>query len=130
MQELLQVTVFGVLTVILTTLLKKHNGELALLLTLAGCVILAIVVIKTAKPVVSFLTTLRQTAGIERELMTPLLKTVAIGLLTQVGGTVCADAGETSIARLIELCGSILAVYVSLPLLEAVLQMLETMGGG
>ncbi len=130
MQEFLQVAVIGVITVLLTSLLKKRSGELALLLTLTACIVVALILVKMTQPVLDFLSKLRDLAGVDNELMIPMLKTIGIGLLTQICANVCADAGESSIAKLIELCGGILAVYVALPLLEAVIQMIETMGGG
>ena len=130
MQEFLQVAVIGIITVLLTSLLKKRSGELALLLTLTACVVVALILVKMTQPVLDFLSKLRDLAGLDNELMIPMLKTIGIGLLTQICANICADAGESSIAKLIELCGGILAVYVALPLLEAVIQMIETMGGG
>ena len=81
-----------------------------------------------AEPVVDFLKKLRNISGLDEALMQPLLKTVGIGLLTQISANVCADAGENAIAKLIEVCGGVLALYVSIPLLEAVLQMMEGLG--
>lgn len=130
MQEFLQVSVIGVITVIFAVLLKKNSAELALLLTIGACVLMGIMILQMAEPVLSFLSKLRGLAGLDTALMTPLLKTVGIGLLTQLSASVCADAGENAIAKLIELCGGILAIYVALPLLEAVIEMIQTMSGG
>lgn len=129
-ERFLQVAVIGVITVLLSTLLKKKNGESALLLTLAACAVIALLAIKMAEPVLDFLQKLREIADLDTALMTPLVKSVGIGLLTQICGGICDDAGESAIAKLVELCGGILAVYVSLPLLEALLETVETMGGG
>ena len=130
MQELIQVSVIGVVTVVFAALLKKNSRELALLLTIAACVLMGILIVRMVEPVLSFLAKLRNLAGVDAELMTPLLKTVGIGLLTQLSASVCTDAGESAIAKLIELCGSILAIYAALPLLEAVIDMIQRMGGG
>lgn len=122
--------VIGLITVVFTTLLKKHSGEMALVLTVAACAVMGLLILKLTEPVVSFLTQLRSLAGMDAALMTPLLKTVGIGLLTQLATAVCTDAGESAIARLIELCGGVLAIYVALPLLEAVIDMIQNMSGG
>ena len=124
MDTLLQVAGLGLIAVLLGLVLKKGNGVLALLLTLAAC---AAMTVSLAEPVVSFLSELRQLAGLEPALLQPLLRTVGIGLLTQLTASVCADAGESTVARLIELCGSVLGIYTALPLLEAVLSLLRTM---
>lgn len=126
----MQVAVIGVITVLLSTLLKKKNGESALLLTLAACAVIGLLLTKMAQPVLEFLQKLRELANLDTALMTPLLESVGIGLLTQICAGICEDAGEGAIAKLVELCGGILAVYVSLPLLEALLKTVETMGGG
>ncbi len=34
---------------------------------------------------------LRNLAGLDKALMTPMLKTIGIGILTQISATVCAD---------------------------------------
>ena len=126
-QSLLQVAGLGLIAVLLGLVLKKGNGVLALLLTLAACAAMTVSIVRLAEPVVSFLSELRQLAGLEPALLQPLLRTVGIGLLTQLTASVCADAGESTVARLIELCGSVLGIYTALPLLEAVLSLLRTM---
>ena len=123
MDTLLQVAGLGLIAVLLGLVLKKGNGVLAL----AACAAMTVSIVRLAEPVVSFLSELRQLAGLEPALLQPLLRTVGIGLLTQLTASVCADAGESTVARLIELCGSVLGIYTALPLLEAVLSLLRTM---
>ena len=90
----------------------------------------ALAALKLVEPVVSFLSKLQDLAGLDDALLTPLLKSVGIGIVTQICAAFCADAGESALARLIELCGGILAIYIALPLLEAVIDMIRTMTGG
>lgn len=130
MELFLQAAAIAVITVVLTSLLKKTNRELALLLTLAACILIGLFFMRLAEPIVDFLSKLRNLAGLDKTLMTPMLKTIGIGFLTQISATVCADAGENAIAKLVEICGGVLALYVALPLLEAVLDMVEQMSGG
>ena len=113
-----------------TGLVKKSGGDdfsAVFGRTLAACAAMTVSIVRLAEPVVSFLSELRQLAGLEPALLQPLLRTVGIGLLTQLTASVCADAGESTVARLIELCGSVLGIYTALPLLEAVLSLLRTM---
>ena len=130
MQEFLQVAVIGVVTVVFSALLKRNSGELAILLTIGACVLMGVLIVRMTEPVLTFLGKLRNLAGLDTELMTPLLKTVGIGLLTQLAASVCTDAGESAIAKLIELCGGVLAIYLALPLLEAVIDLIQSMSGG
>lgn len=126
----MKATVIGIVTVLLAAMLRKYSKELGILLTLAACVLLGLLLVQFAQPLVDFLAKLRNIAGLDKSVTEPILKTIGIGLITQIGATVCADAGENAIAKLIEVCGGVLALYVSLPLLEAVLSMIDTISGG
>ena len=130
MTQFIQAAVIGVMAVIMASLLKKTSRELALLLSIAACILISLILLQLAKPVVEFFSKLRELAQLDKALMTPMLKTIGIGLLTQLCATVCSDAGETAVANLIELCGGILALYVALPLLEAVIDMVQSISGG
>ncbi len=130
METFLSAAVIALLTVVLTALLKKQSREMAILLSLGACVLIGVLLLQLAAPVVEFLGKLRNLAGLDKTLMAPMLKTLGIGLITQICATVCVDAGESAIGNLVEICGGILALYVALPLLEAVIEMVETMAGG
>ena len=60
MDTLLQVAGLGLIAVLLGLVLKKGNGVLALLLTLAACAAMTVSIVRLAEPVVSFLSELRQ----------------------------------------------------------------------
>lgn len=129
MQTFLHATVIGLMAVVFVTLLKKRDGELAVVLSVAACAVIGVIVFELAEPLITFLEKLRNLSGMDKELMEPVLKVLGIGLLTQVSASVCTDAGQSAIAKLIEVSGGLLSVYVALPLLEAVLELLESMGG-
>lgn len=125
----MKIAVIGVSAVIFATVLKKSSGELAILLTLAACAVMALTALSLMEPILSFFTKLRGFAGLDSELLAPVLKAIGIGLLSQLCADVCLDAGESAVAKLIGSCATILSLYVCLPLLEAVLEMIQTMGG-
>lgn len=130
MQSFLQAAVIGLLTVVFANMLRKNNQELAIVLTLAACAVVGVMIFHLAEPLITFLEKLRNMTGLDKDLMSPMLKVLGIGLLTQISATICSDAGENAVAKLIETCGGILSLYIAIPLLEAVLEMMESMGGG
>lgn len=130
MDIMLQICGLGILTAVLALVLKRDNAVLGTLLSGACCIMLGIVAVQILQPVIEFLRTLQQTAGLNENLMAPLMKTVGIGILTQIATAICQDAGQAAVAKMVELCGSILALYLSLPLLTAVLSLLNQMTGG
>lgn len=130
MEIFLHSAVIALLSVVFAALLKKGNQELGLLLSLGACVLIGGFVLQLAEPVVDFLGKLRSLAGLDMVLMTPLLKSIGMGILAQICSCICKDGGESALAGLIELCGTLLALYLSLPLLEAVIETVERVSGG
>ena len=130
MDTLTKIAVLGVSAAIAATALKKQAGESAMLLSITACILIAVLLLQTVAPILEFVQELRGLTGLDSTLMTPVLKAVGIGFLTQIASNVCADAGQGAIAKLVELSGSVLALYVSLPLFRAVIQMIQTVGGG
>ena len=82
------------------------------------------------QPVAELLARLRRAGNLDGDMVAILLKTAGVALLTEVGDTVCADAGEGSLGKMIRVCGGAAALYLALPLLTAVLDLLEQMIGG
>ena len=115
---------------VLALLIRKKSPEFAFCAVTTCCAVCLLAAAELIAPVLSFLGTLQKLAGLDDAVMAPLLKTVGIGLLTQAACAFCQDAGQSSLAKTVELCGTFLAVYVSLPLAEAVLELLRKLIGG
>ncbi len=130
MDTLAKIAILGVSAAVAATVIRKQAGESAMLLSIAACILIALMLLQIVEPILDFAQQLRALTGLDSALMTPMLKAVGISFLTQIASNVCADAGQGAIAKLVELSGSVLALYVSLPLFRAVIQMIQTMGGG
>ena len=125
----MRLSVVGVTAAVLCAVLRKSTPELAVLLALAagaGILFLAADALGGALDVLVELTAL---AGVEDELLRPVVKVVAISLLTRITAEVCRSAGEGGIAAFVETGGTVLALGVSLPLIRAVVVLMgELMG--
>ncbi len=128
-QELLRVMIIGLLAVIFTVVLKKHCGEISILLGLSAGILIGIFFLEALKPVIAFVEDLRELSGLDAELLEPVLKCLGIGFLSQIAVNVCNDSGQTAIGKMIEISGSVLCMYISIPLFRSVLSLLGSMGG-
>ncbi len=126
-RELLQVMVIGILAVIFITVLKKHSPELSVLLTLVAILIIGVFFLKLFQPILSFAEELRQLSGLDPGLLDPVFKSLGIGMLSQISVNACSDAGQTGIGKMIQVCGCVMCLYVSLPLFRGILSLI---GGG
>ena len=130
MDAVFQTAALAVVTAVLCVVIRQSSKPLALLLTLAACVGIFLLGLKFLAPIRTVAQQLQRLSGLSDAVTGPLWKVVGIGLLTQTAAGLCTDAGESALARTVELSGSLLALYAALPLLSSVLTLLEQLLGG
>ena len=121
----LKLSALALAAALLCLTLKKQSPELALALSLCALALGAGVILSALKPVLNLAASLARRAELEEGLTAPLWKCMGLGLLTELTASVCADAGQNALAKLIELGGGILCLAAALPLLQAVLALIE-----
>ena len=57
-------------------------------------------------------------------MLEPVVKTVALSILTKLTVEICRSAGESGVAAFVETAGAVLALLVALPLVRAVAQLI------
>jgi len=114
----------GVTAVVLSAVLKKNTPELALLLALAAGLWMLLLVADGLGAVVALMEELAGQAGLSEVLLEPVVKTVALSVLTKLTVEICRSAGEGGVASFVETAGTVLALLVALPLVRAVAQLM------
>jgi len=124
MEAMAKLTAVGVTAVVLSAVLKKNTPELALLLALAAGLWMLSLVAGGLGAVVELMKELARQAGLSEALLEPVVKTVALSILTKLTVELCRSAGESGVAAFVETAGSVLALLVALPLVRAVAQLM------
>ena len=70
---------------------------------------------------------LSERSGISSVLLTPVIKCVGIALVTELGAQICKDASQGAAAAFVELCGTLCALYVALPLINSLVTVVEAL---
>lgn len=109
---------------ILTLVVGRQSKDLSLLLSLAVCVLLCLGAMEFLEPVTEFLAELRKLGELDSEAVSILLKCAGIGMLSELAGLLCADAGEGAMGKALQLCSNAAILWLSLPLLRQVLTMI------
>lgn len=104
--------------------LRRGAPEFSMLVALSagGCILLMLM--GAIQTVLLEAERLAQLARLEDRLLEPVLKTVALSVLTKITAELCRGAGEQGVAAFVETAGTILALAVALPLAEGVLDMM------
>ena len=126
MDLMVKVAAGAITAAVLGVVLRKNTPELALLLALAAGLWMVALVADGLGAVVALMEELTSLAGLSEELLEPVVKTVALSILTRLTAEVCKSAGEGGVAAFVETAGTVLALVVALPLVRAgVLMMTE-----
>ena len=108
-------------------LLKKYAPELSLLLALSVGLVAALLCTRLFGEIAATVRMLTENAALDPTAVAPVLKCVGIGLVTELAGELCRDAGESTLAAFTELCGSLCALYATLPLLRSLLSVIDAL---
>ena len=125
----MRLSAVGVTAAVLCAVLRKNTPELALLLGLAAGAGMLFLVADALSGAMEVLEELSALTGVEDELLRPVVKVVALSLLTRITAEVCRSTGEGGIAAFVEAGGTVLALGVSLPLVRAVVTLMGEMLG-
>lgn len=110
---------------VLALTVRNMSGQFAALVALAAVVAVSVLALEFLKPVLAFAETLQDTAKLGQGVISPVMKTLAIGFVTETGKNLCEDAGEKTLGGVLQIAGGLGAFYVMLPLMQSVLELLE-----
>ena len=124
MEVMAKLAAVGVTAVVLSAVLKKNTPELALLLVLAAGLWRLTLAAGGLGAAAALMEELAQQAGLSEALLEPVVKTVALSILTKLTVELCRSAGEGGVAAFVETAGAVLALLAALPLVRAVAQLM------
>lgn len=110
---------------ILASLLRRTAPELGLILAIAAVLTGAALLLRAANDIAALGDELTALTGLSPTLFTPLVKVTAIALVVRVGSALCADAGQSALARVMEAAGAFCAMGCAVPLLRSVLELIR-----
>lgn len=101
--------------------LGRQSRDMSLLLTLAVCVLVCLGALEFLEPVTALLRELRQLGELDSEAVSILLKAAGIGLLSELAGLLCADAGENALGKVLQILSNAAILWLSLPLFRQII---------
>lgn len=126
MEELIRITFVCVVVSILAVFFRNERPEIALLLAIAACFGITMAASESVRDILAAVDQMIAWSGIGGDIFTPLIKIVGIGLISRVGTELCRDAGQGAMASLVEIGATVAALWLSLPLIRAVWEILRS----
>lgn len=125
MELIVRIGAAAVLGAVTALLLRRSNPELGVPLAAAVCAFAFFAAGAALRPVLEVLESARSLSGLGGAYFLPVTKCVAIGLIARAAADLCRDAGQGAMAGAVEVGGTAAALYVSLPLLQTLLELLQ-----
>ena len=122
MELLLQITALCLTGCVLSLLLKKEVPALQLLLVVGIAVVLLLSMAQTAGDMQELLVTFSEECGIASDYLLLILKCMAVATVVRIGGDLCRDAGQSALASLIEITGTLSAALLAVPLIKVLIK--------
>lgn len=120
--DIIKIITVGLATAIACVLLKQTKPEIAVVVGLAGSVVILIMMLSGLAGIVGTIRSIAARTGIQSEILTAILKIVGIGYLTEIGAGICKDAGSSSTADIVSLGGKIVILVVAIPIIEGLVE--------
>lgn len=111
------------LAMVLILMLRRQ--EIGILLGVLVCAMVALAAVEYLQPVKELLDTLEEMGGLDGDMIAILMKTVGIGLLTEIAAMVCNDSGNGSLGKALQLLGTAVILWMSIPLFTALLDLIR-----
>ena len=120
----------GVLVaVVLGLALEKQGKDFSLLLTMAVCAMAAGAAFVYLEPVLDFLWELEALSELQDDMLGILLKCVGIGLVAELATMICSDSGNASMGKQLQMLGSSVILYLSVPVFRSLLTLIQDILG-
>ncbi|NLK39195.1 MAG: stage III sporulation protein AD [Clostridiales bacterium] len=113
---------FAILCVMLILLLRQQRSEYALLVGLAGGIMLIGYALSAYLPVLKYMTDLMNESALAPYAET-LFKAIGVGFVVQTSAELCRDTGENSMATKLELAGKAEVLIICLPLIKEIVDL-------
>lgn len=119
--DIVKVVAVGLITLVATIIVKQVKPEIAILITLAGSIVLIMFVVQMLQGAFGNFMNIFNKTGVNNSLFIPVFKILGIGYLCEFGANLCVDGGCSSIADKILFCGKIAILIIAIPIINSVI---------
>ncbi|MBQ3045845.1 MAG: hypothetical protein IJO03_04095 [Clostridia bacterium] len=121
--DIVKISFFGIITAMLYALIRHLKPEIAPLVAIGGAAAVLVMLAENLLDVSGSVDDMMKLAGIEKENVSVLMKSLGICVVTQFAADICYDNSCSSMAAAVELAGRIGAIALAMPMLKAVAEL-------
>ena len=124
MVEILKIIGLALITTISVIILKQQKPEIAVIVGVAGSVLIFFYLVDMISNVFGLFETVVSKTNIDSELFIVLIKIVGIVYITEFSANICSDSGNSAIASKIILAGKLTIFLLSVPIIISLIELI------
>lgn len=117
------------ISVVLWLTLSNFNKSFAMLLSAAVCCGIMVYAYTYLEPVIQYFKELHHRSGWNSDAAQIVIKSTGIGMIAELSAMVCADSGNSAMAKAIRTVSAAAIMWLSLPMFQALLDLIDSMIG-
>ena len=126
MELILKAAALALTAALIGIVLRRTNPEMTLVLSICTVVLIMGAALGFAKSFTELAQTVQRIFGVSETLIKPVIKCVAVAIITKLTSDLCKDSSQAAAASAVELAGTVCAMCIIMPLL---MSMLTAIGG-
>ena len=114
-----------ILAVILCSAVGRTEKDIAVVLSVTVCCMVAVTVVRYLSESVEFIWELYNSSMQSNLFLETLLKITGVAILSEVISLLCADSGNTSLGKIMQHLGNSMILVLSIPIFETFFSMVQ-----
>lgn len=123
---MIKIAVIGIAAIILAIIFKKGKEEYSLYISIAACVLILIWGIGKLEVILDAIEKLQGYIKLNKAYVGILIKIIGITYVTEITSSLCKDSGYQAVGDQIELVGKLTILAISMPILLAILDTINS----
>ncbi len=124
--EIMKIAAIAIGGVIMAAIVKNFKPELSLYVVLATVIVIFLMALDKLTSVFQFLSSVYGEMTYGKDFFPIVIKVLVVAYLADFTSQLCKDAGEGAIGSKVELAGKIVIFYLSMPILLAILDLINS----
>lgn len=125
--DIFRIAAIGICGVVIASMVKGYKPEFAIYVVIATVMVIFIIVIYKLTAVFEFLGEIYDQISYGKNFFPIILKVLAVAYIADFTAQICKDSGETAIAGKVELAGKVMIFYLAVPVMVAVMDLINKM---
>jgi stage III sporulation protein AD len=124
--SMIRIGVIGIIAIILAIIFKKGKEEYSLYISIGACILILLWGIGKLEVILDSIERLQGYIQMNKAYVGILIKIIGITYITEISSSLCKDSGYQAIGEQIELVGKLTILAISMPIMLAILDTINS----